>query len=222
MTKTEKIEFDKRIVMLAEMHDKKISEGLLNLYWEALKDLLFEDFNRVANVLARSSKFFPKPVEFRDQVLPDITAQASLAYGKVEKAFTQAGIYKTVVFDDPVIHAVVENLGGWVNYCNLPDEELKWYRKDFEHKYIHFASLIIQGKIFPSVKLAGLYERDTHASIEAKTPALIGDGTKILEWTKEVKALEDKNRAEKEGFKKLKADLPALSRLCDEHSDTRH
>lgn len=222
MENKDKKEFFKIIAGLGEMFGKTISDTLYELYWQALKDLSFEDFNKTANSLGQTTKFFPKPVEFRDQVLPDIAAQASLAYAKLEKAFTQAGVYKTVVFDDPVIHAVVENLGGWVSYCNLPDEELKWYRKDFEKKYQDFAPLIVQGKIMPLVQLPGLYAADTHATSEAKAPALIGDGTKILAWTKEVKALADKNRAEQEGFKKLKAGLPALSGLCDEHSDTRH
>ena len=203
---------------LGEAFDKKISDTLFEVYWEALKDLPFEDFNRAANMLIRTSKFFPKPVEFRDQVLPDITAQASLAYEKLDKAFSQAGIYKTVVFDDPVIHAVVENLGGWIYYCNLPDEELKWYRKDFEKKYLDFAPLIAQRKILAPVKLIGIYERDTQSSIEAKTPFLIGDGTKILSWTKEVKALKEKNN----GFKEIKSAMPQLQSLCDEDRDTRH
>lgn len=222
MENKHKIAFAQLLTGLGEAFDKKISDTLFEVYWEALKDLSFEDFNRAANTLTMTAKFFPKPVEFRELLLPDIAAQASLAYGKLEKTFTQAGIYKTVVFDDPVIHAVVENLGGWVNYCNLRDEELKWYRKDFEKKYLSLAPLIAQGKILAPVKLAGLYERDTHATAEAKTPALIGDGTKILAWTKEVRALAEKNRAEQEGFKKLKADLPKLPELCDEHSDTRH
>ena len=48
---------------------------------------------------------------------------------KVEDAFIKAGIYKSLIFDDPVIHAVIDNLGGWVHYCNLPEVEVKWWQK---------------------------------------------------------------------------------------------
>lgn len=211
-------DFCKALAGLGEMFNKPISDTLYELYWESLKDLSFPDFNRAANVLARTAKFFPRPVEFREQVLPDVSAQAALAYEKVERAFVQAGIYKSVVFDDPVTHAVIENLGGWVKYNRLTDEESKWWRKDFEKRYQELAPLVVQGKIVAPLMLPGLFAGEGTATEQAKTPVLIGDSTKILAWTKEVKALKEQN----DGFKKVKKEMPKLSELCEGDGVTQH
>ncbi|MCK5606513.1 hypothetical protein KAR91_31715 [Candidatus Pacearchaeota archaeon] len=110
-----------------------------------------------------------------------LDVQATIALDKVQKAFWYAGVYKSVVFDDPIIHAVIENLGGWVTYCNTPDHELKWWKKDFEKKYIQYASIV--DKLNPAKELVGLHAVDSSATEEAKQPVLIGDHQKILEWT---------------------------------------
>ena len=173
--------FDAVIVAMAELFDRKMSAIQLDLYFEALKDMSLEDFRKAANTVARTCKFFPKPVEFREQIIVGIDAQATLALDKVQKAFWDAGIYKSVVFDDPVIHAVIDHLGGWIKYCETPDHELKWWKKDFEKKYIQYASMI--DALNPPKVLMGLYAEDGHATEEAQQPVLIGDRQKALEWT---------------------------------------
>ncbi|MBU6392535.1 MAG: hypothetical protein KGQ83_09885 [Planctomycetes bacterium] len=64
MQALQKFEFEKRIAALAELHNREMTDVLMNIYWEALKDLSYEDFNRTANEMVRASKFFPKPAEF--------------------------------------------------------------------------------------------------------------------------------------------------------------
>lgn len=200
--------FCKDLAGLGEMFGKQINDTLYELYWEFLKDLSLEDFNRAANILARTSKFFPRPVEFREQVLPDITVRASLAYNKIHNAFISAGAYSTVIFDDAVIHAVIDNLGGWVKYCNLTDDEVKWWRKDFERLYRDMYPLVARGELIPPRTLPGLYAIDSHATDTAQKPVIIGDKQKALAWVKEL-ILEGG-----EGFEKVKEDLPKVQALC--------
>ena len=209
--KTDYQNFLKLLTALGELFDKKLSDTLYELYWEALKDLPFEDFSRAANILGRSSKFFPKPVEFRELLMPDISAQAALAYRKVEEAFIKAGIYKAVIFDDPVIHAVMDNLGGWIHYCNLPEDEVKWYRKEFEKHYANFAPLVATGKLKPPTVLHGFFALASMATDSAKTPVLIGDEQKALAWTSSVRK---EKELEAGNSKKLEEALPKLQRIC--------
>ena len=203
--------FLKTLTGLGELFDKKISDTLFELYWQTLNDLSFADFKRAANQLALTTKFFPKPVEFREQVLPDIATQAALAYAQVERAFTCAGVYASVVFDDPVIHAVLDNLGGWIEYCNQPEDNVKWWRKDFERRYQEFAPLVKTGMIKPPAMLGGLYAADPQSSERARLPVFVGDRQKALAWTEVVK----KEKAlELEGAKKLEAAVPQMQGIC--------
>ena len=204
-------EFTATLTGLAEMFDKKISDTLFKLYWQTLNDLSFADFKKAANHLALTVKFFPKPVEFRECVLPDISTQAAMAYAKVEQAFNREGIYSSLIFDDPVIHAVIDNLGGWINYCNLSEKDVKWWRKDFEQRYQNFAPLVAAGIWKPSLMLEGLWAIDPHSTDNARRPVLIGDRQKALAWTEAVK----KEKAlETEGCKKLEAIVPQVSQVC--------
>lgn len=174
-----KPDFLRRLLGLAEIYAKTLSKDAIELYWNALNDLSFDEFSRAANVLARTARFFPKPAEFRSLVLPDPALEAALAYGKVEQAFHEAGIYKSVIFDDPTIHAAIEHLGGWQEYCNTPDEKLVFYRRDFEKYYALFNERVKSGQLTPIPVLLGLYALDDHASKKAKAPVLIGDKGKI-------------------------------------------
>ena len=52
------------------------------------------------------------------------------------KAKSKAGQYQSVKFDDPVVHSVLQLMGGWGAVCRLEghDDE-KWQRIDFEKTY---------------------------------------------------------------------------------------
>ena len=41
----------------------------------------------------------------------------------------------SVKFDDPVIHSVIESMGGWEALCSIENAEMKWKRKEFENLY---------------------------------------------------------------------------------------
>jgi hypothetical protein len=36
----------------------------------------------------------------------------------------QVGAYQSVVFDDPLIHLVLEDLGGWIKICSTLIKDL--------------------------------------------------------------------------------------------------
>lgn len=219
MDSRDKKEFLKILTGLAELFDKKISDALFGIYWQALEDLSLGDFNRAANSLALTAKFFPKPAEFREQILPAMSAQAAIAYKKLEDAFSSAGVYRTVVFDDPVIHAVVENLGGWMHYCNLPEVEVKWYRKEFEKHYANFAPLIAAKRLKPPTMLFGVFAFEENTTDESKTPRLIGDHQKALAWTTQARK---EKELESANSKKLEQALPQLSSLCSPDRSSEH
>lgn len=219
MTEQDRAAFVTQLTGLAELFDKKITDTLFDIYWQVLEDLSLEDFKRAVNSLALTAKFFPKPAEFREQILPDMSAQAAIAYKKLEDAFSSAGVYRTVVFDDPVIHAVVENLGGWMHYCNLPEVEVKWYRKEFEKHYANFAPLVAARRLKPPTMLFGVFAFEENATDESKTPRLIGDHQKALAWTTQARK---EKELESANSKKLEQVLPKMRSLCSPDRSSEH
>jgi len=126
---------------------------------------------------------------------------AALAYDKVIKVFWDVGVYGSPKFDDPLIHAVIESLGGWVAFCKTPTDELKWWRKDFERKYQHMAP--IKDRLQLPGHLPGVHELNNTQAYpdhvpdpvlvggeEKKKPALPegldADGAEILRSQREI------------------------------------
>ena len=176
--------FAEVLTALAELFDTELSASKVRLYFEALRDLSLEEVRHAGNLIARLSKFFPRPADFREYVEPDLETRASIAWSKVERAFWRAGIHRSVVFDDPVIHAVMDALGGWTRYCNLPEDRVVWWRKDFERLYRLYSPLVRSGRLIPPVVLHGLHAID---GSEVR-PVFIGDRKTILEWTSRIRS----------------------------------
>lgn len=78
--------------------------------------------------------------------------RALLAWGKTLEAMSSVGAWRDVVFDDPVIHAVVQDLGGWVKLCRLPSKDLGYVQHRFCQAYQAYAS--VEALAYPAV-LAG-------------------------------------------------------------------
>lgn len=195
------------LVFSACIKDYALDEDKADLWFALLEDIPDENFLQAITHLSNSEiNLYPgtnivalirgKVNELAGGSVP-VDAMAELAYDKIVRAFERWGKYRTVVFDDPTIHAVLDSKGGWIAYCNTPDGELKWYRKEFVNLYKLYAPLMAQGLIRFPAELPGLWASEVTATDKAKLPVFIGDKQKFLEWSKK-KAL-----AEGEGQKKL-------------------
>lgn len=75
-----------------------------------------------------------------------------IAWGKTLEAMSRVGAWRDVVFDDPVIHAVVQDLGGWVKLCRMPSQDIGYVQHRFCQAYQAYAS--VEHLTYPAV-LAG-------------------------------------------------------------------
>lgn len=142
MIESDREGFYKSLIALSHVFDKKISTEMSELYFDALKDMSVEDIAKACNILVRSVKFFPKPLEFRESMAINTDDLAAIAYGKFYKGMMRAHPGRTLIFDDPIIHAVIENIGGWNEelynkWSSIKDEV--WLRKQFESLYQTYA-----------------------------------------------------------------------------------
>lgn len=120
---------------LGEVFDKQMSKLLLEMYWKALAPFTDREAEAAFSKAMVSCTFFPKPVELIEFISGSQSDRSLLAWEKFTKALAEVGVYQSVQFDDPVIHSVVELMGGWIQAGQWPKDELKWRQKEFERAY---------------------------------------------------------------------------------------
>lgn len=119
----------------------------------------------------------PMPAEIREYCLglkeDDMQIKISEAKNKIETAIGSVGTYRTVAFDDPVIHLVINAYGGWIKLGMCPIDDFKnWLKFEFPKLYKSFSS---RKNSFIPMFLEG--------KGEDKTITYIGDKEKALKWT---------------------------------------
>jgi hypothetical protein len=131
----DKIKFKELITALCELHDKKLSQTLADIYWESLKQFTDEQCIKVFKELILTSRFFPKPVDFIEILNGKKQDQATIAWIEVLGAVKSIGNYQSVKFSNPAIHSVINAMGGWPQLCLMESKEEKWKQKEFERLY---------------------------------------------------------------------------------------
>ena len=138
MEMTDKIRFAQALVATAELYGKEISKGLAELYFQDLAAYPIDD---VLTALTRHRRdptrgqYWPKPADLIRQLDGDPESRAMQAWTTVWQAVGRVGTYQTVVFDDPLIHAVVEEMGGWLAFGQFTEEEQPFRAQEFVKRY---------------------------------------------------------------------------------------
>jgi hypothetical protein len=135
--------FREGIAGVMGFYGKNVSTFALDVWWTALKkyDLaaIVDAFNRhLANPDA--GQFAPKPADII-RMLQGSTQDAALrAWAKVDQAVRRVGTYCDVVFDDALIHRVIQDMGGWMALGTKAEDEWPFVAKEFENRYRGFCS----------------------------------------------------------------------------------
>ena len=170
------------IAQTYEFYEKKFSEFHITVWLEALKGFEFEQIKRaLAYHMARADngQFMPKPSDIVKILDGSTSDRASVAWGKVDKAVRSIGNYQSVVFDDPIIHLVIEDMGGWVQLCNKSNQDWPFTENHFKTSYKGYASRAEKPQ--PMKRLIGLTEADCQRhGRRVPDPVLLGDQRKAL------------------------------------------
>lgn len=155
-----------------------VSDFTQGLFWSACENFEFE---QVAKAFDRHAKdpehgqFAPKVADLVRILEGTHTQRAQLAWGKALDAMSRVGSYTDVVFDDPAIHAAIEDLGGWPKVCRTETKELSYLQHRFCESHKAYTG---RGQFEYPRRLAG--DRSPDYEYEKKglklpRPALIGD-----------------------------------------------
>lgn len=141
MNNNDLIIFTKMLIDLGEVYSKTISVTLTNFYWQSLKHLGLPALKRAIEAHIKNpdhGQYFPKPADFIRLIEGSKEHRALKAWSKVRKAINQIGAYNTVVFDDALIHAVLQEMGGWINLCTTSIKEISFRANEFQKHYMIF------------------------------------------------------------------------------------
>lgn len=195
-----KSELTKWLFIASDYYREKLSEGVIDLWLTALSEFSINDVSSAFGKWIGSSDRMPKISNIVEIIKGSEEDLALAALIKVEKAMSRHGSYATVVFDDPIIHAVIDELGGWIKCCHVTEKELTWWEKDFRERYRHHLRRGIPLDVSP--KLLGILDETNlpHGETPQK-PVVIGDYEKAIGWVSKLEnpdslALDKKNAPE--------------------------
>jgi len=136
-------EFNELLDVISEQYGKPLSSGAKMLYWQGLKDF---DYKAIQQALYRhirntdTGMFMPKIADVIRMLQGSTQDSAMTAWAKVDKAVRHKGTYVDVVFDDPLIHRVLHDMGGWIAIGQKTEDEWPFVAKEFETRYRGFKS----------------------------------------------------------------------------------
>lgn len=196
------------IQVVAEQYGKKLSGSVLALYWQGLKDL---DFAAVKEALGRhlrntdTGQFMPKIADIRKMLEGSAQDSALQAWAKVDRAVRHVGTHVDVVFDDPLIHRVVYDMGGWIALGTKTEDEWPFVAREFENRYRGLKARNERPE-YPPVLTGIASAHNSKEGFRLAPPTMIGNAEQAM------LTMQHGSNAQMIGFKKMD-DVPVQVRL---------
>lgn len=156
---------------------RPLSSVAISMWWNVMKPY---DLPAVRQAFDRhmhntdSGQFMPKPADILKMMQGTSQDSALVAWAKVDKAVRQVGTWESVAFDDPLIHHVLSEMGGWVALGTKLEKEWPFIAKEFENRYRGYK---LRNEIpeYPRVMIGVYQAQNSQEGRESRAPILIGD-----------------------------------------------
>lgn len=180
-TLEQKKKFATLLTHMADYYKSELSRSMLAIYWAGLRQYSYEAIEKACwahtQLPDEAGRWMPRNSDIIKMMEGNTTDQGALAWSRVDSAIRTRGTWDDVVFDDPVIHRVVADMGGWVLLGSKDDKEWPFVAKEFQQRYRSFKQ---QGGIpeHPA-RLTGMANAHNKAAGQPLLPPiLIGDKEK--------------------------------------------
>ncbi len=180
MLEKDLVKFSEIMTGLSEIYGKDMSSFMLDIYFQALNDFDIVSVERAFSAHVRNpdnGQFFPKPADIVKLISGTSRDAGYVAWTKVDKTVRMVGSWQSVVFDDPIIHSVISDMGGWILLGEKTEKEWVFVSKEFMERYQAHKSKQDSTGNYPQ-KLIGKHEADnSRGGFEIVPPVLIGNPT---------------------------------------------
>lgn len=183
MTESDKPQLFALIADVMAFYNRDTSPFALNVWWSACQPFTMEQVRKSMTAHTTDpdrGRFPPLPADMVRVLEGTRADRALIAWGKALDAMQRVGAYSSVVFDDPVIHAVIEDLGGWIKVCRGELGELGYVEHRFCESYRAYASRPVPTE-YPAM-LVGAHEIQNRTDgRRVAPPVLIGNPERAQE-----------------------------------------
>lgn len=179
MQQSDRKRFASAMTALGEYYGREFTRPVLDIYWQGLAVYEIADVETGFVRHMRNpdnGQFMPKVADLVRLIEGSTQERASVAWTKLRRAIQNHGYYDSVVFDDPIIHAVVWDMGGWSLVSDLKTDQATFVERDFASRYRAYSARGVP-HVYPA-RLIGAFEADNRSRglLEYIKPAiLIGD-----------------------------------------------
>ena len=170
MDKNDREAFAEILAGLAEIYTKesRVTKEKAKLYFNVFTawGWTLAQFRDACTELmsTKSISTFPLPAEIKNALQGDRSLNAWL---KAQDAAAIQGMQKSVKFDDPTIHSVINAMGGWPAFCMIPmtDDKASFKRMEFERLY----NTMMSKDDHPEICI-GMYYPENQVDLTSSTP----------------------------------------------------
>ena len=159
MNSQEKMSFCKLLTGIAEFYSKTLYTNDLDIYWSVLEKYELDKIKQALKlhiVNPKSGQFMPKPADIIRYLEKDDSLKALYGWDKAIAGVRQKGAYKSIEFDDPIVNIVINEMGGWVDFCyKINKDNSPFIANEFQRRYA--AYLICPNPLAPEY-LPGIFE----------------------------------------------------------------
>jgi len=133
MTQDDAPKFFENLVALGELCNRRMSEAVQVMYFEALRDIDLGNLVAAMHQAIKQCKYMPMPIELREFALGSLDEQALMFWNGWRKAAKIAGATRSVVCEGRLAIAIENTFGSWPEACTLEFSPEMWAskRKEF-------------------------------------------------------------------------------------------
>jgi len=161
---------------LQALYEKPVTPLLLDVWFAALSAYPLAD---ISSALSRHvidpdhGQFPPKPADVVRLIDGGGDGKALAAWSKVDKALRHVGGWRSVCFDDPLIHACIADMGGWITLCETKTDELPFRQQEFAKRYR--ALMLAPARAYPPRLIGRAEAGNALNGYPVEPPLLLGD-----------------------------------------------
>lgn len=138
----ERRRFASLLTALSDYYKSEISKAVAGIYWNGLKQYDYEAIEKACwahtQLPDEAGRWMPRNSDIIKMIEGGTVDQAAIAWTKVDSAIRVRGTWDDVAFDDPIIHRVIADMGGWVKVGSADDKEYPFVGKEFQTRYRSF------------------------------------------------------------------------------------
>jgi hypothetical protein len=148
-----------------------------SVWWTAMLPF---DLAAVKDAIGRHSlnpdtgHYLPMPSDVVKMLEGSTLDSALAAWSKVDGALRSVGTWASVAFDDPLIHRVVQEMGGWVAFGQKTEDEWPFIAKEFQNRYRGYRARK-ERPAYPPTLIGVAEAQNRREGQECQPPVLIGN-----------------------------------------------